>query len=379
MKHLVAERLIANFDRLQTSPQEAPSCFIGFDGFTDDIISVVQTRQTPQTYRPFSTIKDFGLRLVDAAGKSCNIELVVKARKIGGNAPILTEALLKGGHRITFAGMIGTTDAIEPLFQEMAAQCDHVIPLGSSAHSDALEFGDGKIILGKLDPLDHFNYDLLLKQIGKKTLIDHLNSADLFACVNWTMLPAMTDLWNRLADEIIPFFQLKKRILFVDLADPGKRTDEDIIQALQVLKKLSPAYQIILGLNEAEALRLLAVFHESVECEGLAGCERIAKELHKRTCFDEIVVHAVAYAAVANETGTWVINGPYCPDPHLTTGAGDNFNAGYCNGCLYGFSPGEALLSGVATSGYYVRKGRSPTMLELSDFIKQWDKNPTPS
>lgn len=374
MKQHVSDQLLANYSRLQNNPQDVPSCFIGFDGFTDEIVNAVKTRYTPTTYEAFSTIKDFGQRIVDAGGKSCNIELIVKEKKIGGNAPIMTEALLKGNHAITFAGMIGTLDAIEPLFQEMASQCRHLFPLGPSAHSDAIEFDDGKIILGKMDTIKHFNYALLLKFIGKKALIDHLDAADLFACVNWTMLPAMTALWELLADEIIPFFQQKKkRILFVDLADPAKRTDEDLILAMQSFIKLASAYKIILGLNQAEALRLMTVFQESTEGEGKEGCQRMAQKLLKRIGCHEVIIHATAYAAVATLDNVCSVDGPYCDKPLLTTGAGDNFNAGYCNGCLYGFSPEESLLSGVATSGYYVRKGKSPTIPQLADFIKQWN------
>jgi hypothetical protein len=375
LKKRVSDQLLAHYFRLQSNPQDAPSCFIGFDGFTDEIAFAVKTRYTPTTYHFFSTIEDFGQKIVGAAGKSCNIELVVKEKKIGGNAPIMTEALLRGGHAITFAGMIGTLNAIEPLFQEMASQCRHLFPLGSSAHSDAIEFDDGKIILGKLDAIKHFDYDLLLKLIGKKVLTDHLDAADLFACVNWTMLPAMTDLWNQFADEIIPFFQRrKKRILFVDLADPAKRTDEDLVEAMRSLIKLAPAYKIILGLNAAEALRLLTVFQESTEREGKEGCQRMAQDLQKRIGCHEVVIHATAYAVVASEDAICAVDGPYCDNPLLTTGGGDNFNAGYCNGCLYGFSPEESLLSGVATSGYYVRNGKSPTMAQLADFITQWNQ-----
>ena len=47
-------------------------------------------------------MEDFGRRIVSSAGKSCNIELVVKETRLGGNAPLMTQALLAGAHNITF-------------------------------------------------------------------------------------------------------------------------------------------------------------------------------------------------------------------------------------------------------------------------------------
>lgn len=376
LKQSVADKLWARYQHLQSHPNDVPLCFIGFDGFTDEIVSAVQTRINSKQYTPFSTIAKFGQRIKDAAGKSGNIELVVNQKKLGGNAPIMTEALLKGGHAIIFAGTIGTLDQIEPLFQEMAEKCRTVIPLGPSAHSDAIEFTDGKIILGKLSSLDHINYDTLIEQVGKEQLIAWLDEADLLACANWTMLPAMTELWKRLVEEIIPSFHDKERMLFVDLADPAKRTDEDLFEAMRVLATLQPAYNVVLGLNEAEAQRLMAVLKGSVKGSGIDRVREMAHDIREKVGCREVVVHATAYAAVANGGGVWSVDGPYCDKPFLTTGAGDNFNAGYCNGRLYGFSPEEALVSGVATSGYYVRQGTSPTMADLVAFLVQWNANP---
>ena len=39
-----------------------------------------------------------------------------------------------------------------------------------------------------------------------------------------------------------------------------------------------------------------------------------------------------------------------------------------------GLAPPESLTLGVATSGYYVRNAKSPTIEEIADFIDDWDK-----
>jgi len=372
MKRALADKLRQKHSYFQQHPREAPTCFIGFDGFTDEIVSVVQTRSNPKKFTPFATIKEFGQRIQSAAGQSCNFELVIKQKKLGGNAPIMANALLEGGHPVIFAGTIGTKEEIEPLFQPMASRCMAVVPLGPSAHSDALEFHDGKIILGKLATLDGVTYDHIINEIGKKQLVAWLDKSELFACVNWTMLPMMTELWERLAEEIVPSLQRRDRILFVDLADPAKRTDGDLARAMKALGTLKGHYRVILGLNKAEALRLGSVFQLTVKGHDSEGIKRLAADLRSTIGCHQVVIHPTAFAVAASENDVWAVEGPFCPKPILTTGAGDNFNAGYCTGCLYGFTPQECLLTGVATSGYYVSHGHSPSMAQLTEFLTQW-------
>jgi sugar/nucleoside kinase (ribokinase family) len=69
-----------------------------------------------------------------------------------------------------------------------------------------------------------------------------------------------------------------------------------------------------------------------------------------------------------------MVDGPFCQNPKLTTGAGDNFNAGFCVGLLAGLEPREMLAAGVANSGFYVRNGKSATSKDLVSFLEQWEK-----
>ena len=66
------------------------------------------------------------------------------------------------------------------------------------------------------------------------------------------------------------------------------------------------------------------------------------------------------------------VEGPFCANPKLTTGAGDNFNAGFIFGCLQGYDPADCLKLGVATSGYYVRNAHSPNLEQVRAFLLDW-------
>jgi hypothetical protein len=69
--------------------REAFKVVVGFDGFVDNIIEVVDKRISNSEYSSVETINSLGARVSAAAGESANMELVVKKSKIGGNGPIM--------------------------------------------------------------------------------------------------------------------------------------------------------------------------------------------------------------------------------------------------------------------------------------------------
>jgi hypothetical protein len=113
------------------------------------------------------------------------------------------------------------------VFQELAARVE-VLSLGEPCHTDALEFEDGKLMLGKLGPISAISWELLLERVGESRLITLLTESQLLGMVNWTMIPAMNDIWEQLVRHIFPKLPTGRRSLFIDLADPEKRTREDV-------------------------------------------------------------------------------------------------------------------------------------------------------
>jgi hypothetical protein len=67
-----------------------------------------------------------------------------------------------------------------------------------------------------------------------------------------------------------------------------------------------------------------------------------------------------------------LVEGPFTPKPKITTGAGDHFNSGFCLGKLLGFPTDLCLLTGVATSGFYVRTAQSPAISDLAEMLRRW-------
>jgi sugar/nucleoside kinase (ribokinase family) len=342
---------------------------IGLDGFVDEIIAVVDKRHSFNEFDPIKTIAQLGQKIQNAAGQSSNYELVPRQMKLGGNGPIMANALASFGTSVTYIGGLGYP-AIHPVFQEMAGRAK-VISIADAGHTDALEFEDGKLMLGKITALDEVNWKNLLARVGQKELTGFVDEADLFGFVNWTMLPHMSDIWEKMRTEIVPGISKKPRKFFVDLADPEKRTHKDIAEAMAILAKFQGTFDVILGLNLKEASTILDVLGLPAATNPEAIIEETAKAIRAKLGIYCCVVHPRSGAAAATATASAKIAGPFIKQPKISTGAGDHFNAGFALGQVLGLTLEESLCSGVGTSGYYVRSGISPTAMQLAEFVNQ--------
>jgi len=339
---------------------------VGFDGFIDEIIHVVNKRIDNETFQRIKTISDFAERIANAAGLSTNIELLTIQCKLGGNGPIMASSLMAQGYEISYIGALGVNE-IHPIYKDFSTQCKQVISLANPGHTDALEFNDGKVMLGKLSDLGRVNWLNLLQMYGENNLADMLKQTELIAFTNWTMLPEMNSL-------LFGFSQLLNKLtlrpkVYIDLADPTKRRKEDIEEVLHLLNQMQHNVQVALGLNQNESsiiAKILNIFTEDLRVRAI--------KIREKLNLDRVIIHPVQGAAAATaENSSWV-DGPYCQTPKLTTGAGDNFNAGFCSGWLKGFDLESCLICGVATSGFYVRNEYSPTQSELKNFLDDWQK-----
>lgn len=345
---------------------------VGLDGFVDRIIRVIDKRTgLGDEFVAIETIDEFGRRISAAAGNSANFELYQTLEKLGGNGPIMANALHAQKLQVRYVGALGKP--VQPVFEEFA-KATQAISLSEPGITQALEFDDGKLMLGTMEGLDHITYDAMIREMGEGALFDLFNRANLIALVNWTMIPRMTDLFEDLLGKLLPNLGPNEqgRSFFFDLADPAKRSMSDLKEVLQTIRRFRSFGHVILGLNFAEsrqvseALGLDAV--ENNEDSLKAASNRIRSKLDIGT----VVIHPREGAACANRDGSWYVQGPFCKRPLITTGAGDHFNAGFAAALTLGMSPQAALVVGVSTSGQYVRTGKSPSLQNTANFIERW-------
>ena len=196
-----------------------------------------------------------------AAGKSRNFELVVEQTKIGGNGPIMALAMAEAATPVTYAGAVAVdvgSKEVHPVFARLAELADDIFVSGPPAQTDALEFRDGKLMMGKLAPMAEVTWQTLSQAVADDWQ-NVLAGVSALAMVNWTMTLDMTNIWLTLARDVLPQLPGPRRTIFVDLADPAKRTREDLRAALDALVELQGVADVVLGLNGSECAQVWEV------------------------------------------------------------------------------------------------------------------------
>lgn len=346
------------------------SAFVGLDGFVDEILHVVDKRDSAESFQRLNTIAKLGERISAAAGKSTNIEIVNRVTKLGGNGPIMANALVSFGLKVTYLGNLGWPN-LHPVFENFSKVAE-VHSIAEPGHTDALEFEDGKIMLGKSSSLKDVNWANIQTRFGRDKFAEKFSTSDLVGFVNWTMISYMGEIWEAALKEICPAMKGKRRVIFFDLADPEKRKPEDIRGALETIAKFQKYFDVILGLNEKEAYEIGTVLGLNTQDKSPEGLSKLALEINRRVSVNTLLVHPVSYALAASQGAVSLVEGAFTPQPLITTGAGDHFNSGFCLGKLLGLDNAQCVLTGVATSGHYVRTAQSPDISDLAKMLRAW-------
>jgi sugar/nucleoside kinase (ribokinase family) len=363
LPQIVLEQLGAARNRLAKS-----RTVVGLDGFVDTILHVVAKRESATQYSRFEKMSDFAVRIKAAAGFSANFELVKQMVKLGGNGPIMANALGSYGTPVTYIGNLGSP-SVHPVFADFAKRA-RVYSIAEPGYTDAMEFHDGKLMFGKHESLKEIHWVNLLAHLPEPELIKTFSDASLIALVNWTMLPHMSGIFQKILTRIAPKLRGDKRWIFFDLADPAKRTREDIAGVLKSIAKFQQYFKVILGLNLQESRQIGDVLGIKLRGESPDQVTEHASRIREKLKIETVVIHPSSFAAAADENGAVSVAGPYTKTPKITTGAGDHFNAGFCVGRLLNGDLQTSLQIGVATSGYYVRHAKSPRLEDLKKFLQ---------
>ena len=366
----VSNEVIEELNQKSFNPSGMNSV-VGLDGFVDKIVTPVDKRHgLHQNFDAIETIDALGSRISAAAGKSANIELFPRFDKLGGNGPIMANAHVSLGLVVRYIGALGHP-AIDPVFEEFARKTN-AVSLANPGITTALEFKDGKLMLGNTSSLEEIDFPRILEVAGEGAFIDMLAKAELVSIVNWTMIPKMTSILLEIVDRIMPNLPpIDTRNFFFDLTDPAKRSAEDIREVLRVISRFQAHSEVTLGLNYNEALQVC----ETMDLKGGEKDEeslcRMATEIRRKLEIACVVIHPTDSASCATKDGAWWTPGPYTENPKITTGAGDHFNAGFSAARLCGFSPLTSLALATCTSGHYVRTAESPSTNQVVELLRQ--------
>lgn len=363
-------------ERLGQSSRVDARAFVGFDGYVDRIQQVIKERTSTDS-RGFEHIGQFAGLIQTLAGRSGQIEIVTHATKIGGNGPILANALATLSIKTRCVGPLG-----DPIFDTMSPGCER-ISLGVPATTNALEFPDGKVMLSEVTPFDILKWETLAEQIGISGLKRSYTESQIIAFVDWANLPHGNNLWKGYFENVVSRLPPKTdRYFLFDLCDPTKRTAEEIGECLNIVAAYAPYGNLTLGMNENEARRIYLALNghspaDTIRLNETPDLESIGRFIQKATQIPSVLIHPTESAMIVTAGGVVQQKGRLVPDPKVLTGAGDNLNAGYCWGLLNHFSPEDCLLLSMAASGAYIQNGYSPTNDDLIAYIRQWHSENT--
>jgi hypothetical protein len=345
-----------------------PPVVVGFDGFVDTILHAVSERRSSTEYSRLTTLKAFSERILAASGRNLNIEMVPRLTKIGGNGPILAYALAHFDAPVSYIGCLGLPK-LHTVFDEFAKKVE-TFSIAEPGYSDAIEFTDGKLICGKQQSVSEITWQSVLQQLSIDRLSELVRRAALIAFVNWGIVFSMTEMIDEFLDQIGDHLSGPRKLMFMDTADPSKRSEEDILRFVEILPRLAKKFQVYLGFNLGESAFIARAVKLPSPPNTAQEVLAYAKRLREQLRIDGVVIHWSRHAVGSDAYSTASVEVPYTENPKISTGAGDHFNAGFCLGSLLGGDLEANIHLGVAASGYYVREAKSPTLSELSGFVE---------
>jgi hypothetical protein len=261
----------------------------GFDGFIDSIQKVVKKKRSARD-EYFTSITEFANYLNSLAGKSGQVELITEKTKMGGNAPIMSNALARLNVKATCVGAMGFPE-INPVFSTMHSSCQK-ISVASPGISNAFEFGDGKLIFSELDKLFDYDWNHIAKNGGLNKIRKAAQDAQLVALVDWVNLPRATSIWQLFHDKIVKHSGRKDYYFIFDLCDPSKKSTQEINEVIDLISSFSYYGNVTLGLNENETNKIWMALTGYPETQ-IPSLEIAGRFIYQAMNIDTLLIHPI--------------------------------------------------------------------------------------
>ena len=358
---------LAEFLKARGSLLESKKATAGFDGFVDTIVKIIKNKPEKKPASFFDTKKEFGNYIIEKEGTSFSLELEELNIKPGGNMPIMANALGRLGVVTNCVGALGYPQ-LHPIFKTLSSNC-HIQSFADPGISTAVEFNDGKIFLGQMGKLNGTGWQNIKDALGIEKLVDLYKESDLLCIVNWAEIDVSSEIWQGLLKDVLPLSTRpgKKQLAFFDLSDCSKRSARAISIAIGMLKKFARYTSVIAGLNQNEARLIYEVLYKNAAGKSL---HFLGEKIFEKLTIDTLVLHSSKEAIAFNKEGKFSCKSFFTNKPKISTGAGDNFNAGFCAGRLMELDLEPSLIFASTVSGLYIRTGISPELTDTINFLE---------
>lgn len=339
----------------------------GLDGFIDSIVKVIDYK-TDAGPVFFNTIEEFGKYITNKKGSGFSLESEELFRKLGGNMPIMANAMGSMGVSVNCIGAFGIP-SIAPVFSGMHCRC-RLFSFTNPGFTTAIEFTDGKMMLAQMTDLNHADWSTIKNALGLDTIIGLFTESDLVCLVNWSELDHSNEIWEGILKEVLlPMLQKSDgKNFFFDLSDCSKRSVESISTALTLISQFNFYGKVTLSLNRNES----EIVYKTLFNEDAAGkMESVGQRLFSKLKVDTLVIHSAKTSMAWDQSGFYEIEPEYMANPLISTGAGDNFNAGYCIAMLLGGNVTYSIMLANMVANRYMSTGLSPDLNSLQAYISK--------
>ncbi|MEO6316788.1 MAG: carbohydrate kinase family protein [Chitinophagaceae bacterium] len=340
---------------------------LGFDGFIDSIVKLVRQKGIagkPSTY--FNQMSDWGSYVLQKKGSNFSNELQQSTIKAGGNMPNMAGALASLGITVNCVGAMGYP-VIDPLFSQLHTNCQ-LYSYAPAGRCQSIEFDDGKMMLYSMDELNNASWPLLKERVPIATLIKIIEDARLIGLLNWAELPASTGFWKGMLQDVLPFCKSRDKFFFADLSDCSIRSKAETRAALDLLADFATYGKVILGANHNESICIHNCLFEPIT--DYKDINLFAKKIFDGLNIDTLLLHNRATAVAVRRHDHAQQNSLLVESPALLTGAGDNFNAGFCFAQLMDCSLADSLVIAHLVAAQYIKNGCSSSCDALLDALK---------
>jgi hypothetical protein len=339
----------------------------GLDGFIDSIVKVVNYKTGTEPVF-FNTVEEFGNYITNKKGSGFSLESEELFQKLGGNMPILANALGSMGTTVSCVGAFGVP-SIAPVFADMHSRCK-LFSFTNPGFTTAIEFADGKMMLAQMTDLNQADWNTIKQALSLEKIVEIFNESDLVCLVNWSEVEHSNEIWKGILEEVVipGRSNAKQQHFFFDLADCSKRRPEAISTSLSLIKQFNLYGRVTISLNRNEAgIVYETLFNESAGQNFESAGKKIFEELN----VDTFIIHSSKASMAWDCAGFYVSEPDFIADPKISTGAGDNFNAGFCIASLLGADVASSILLANLASNRYMNTGESPDLNCLQAYISE--------
>jgi len=343
----------------------------GFDGFVDTIARAIKKKAKNKPIILFTRVKEFGNYILEKEGTSFSLEMEEISSRPGGNMPITAKALGRLGLRVNCIGALGYPQ-IHPVFNNFSSNC-RLYSFAEPGTSTAIEFKDGKIMLAQMGVQNKMGWDKIKEIIGIDTLSELYKESDLLCFVNWSEIDASADIWKGVLKDLYSKNTIlrKKQFTLFDLSDCSKRSNEEISEVIELLKEFAQHTKLLLSLNKNEAqLVYRALYKKSAK-----DMKEIGIKIFEKLGPEILLLHSSKQSFAFNQKEIFQQKSFFIKDPRISTGAGDNFNAGFAAAQLLKLDPGQSLLFANIVAALYIKTGITPELSDLVDFLEKLQEN----